>query len=59
MVDASGASGIEMILAVLAPFSLAYGFETNSLSLKKKIHAEYCHRPNVFFGVLGGSYGGD
>ena len=48
-----------MILAVLGPFSLAYGFRTTGSSLKGKIHAEHCHRPKVFFGVLGGSYGGD
>ena len=48
-----------MILAVLGPFSLACGFGTNGLSLKEKIHAEHCHRPKVFLGVLGGSYGGD
>ena len=48
-----------MILAVLGPFSLACGFGTNGLSLKEKIHAEHCHRPKVFLGILGGSYGGD
>ena len=58
-VDARGAGGIEMILAVLGPVSLACGFGTNGLSLKEKIHAEHCHRPKVFLGVLGGSYGGD
>ena len=36
MVGASGAGGIEMILAVLGPFSLACGFRTNGLSLKEK-----------------------
>ena len=56
MVDASSAGGIEMILAVLGLFSLACGFGTNGLSLKEKIHAEHCHRPKVFFNVLGGSY---
>ena len=59
MVDVSGAGGIEIILAVLGPFSLACGFGTNGLSLKEKIHAEHCHCPKVFLGVLGGSYGGD
>ena len=59
MVDVSGARGIEMIFAVLGPFSLACGFGTNGLSLKEKIYAEHCHRPKIFFGVLGGSYGGD
>ena len=34
-VGASGAGGIEMILAVLGPFLLAYGFGTNGLSLKE------------------------
>ena len=58
-VDARGAGGIEMILAVLGPVSLACGFGTNGLSLKEKIHAEHCHRPKVFLGILGGSYGGD
>ena len=59
MVDASGAGVIKMILAVLGPFLLACGFGTNGLSLKEKIYAEHCHRPKVFFGILGGSYGGD
>ena len=58
-VGASGAGGIEMILAVLGPFSLACGFGTNGLSLKEKIHTEHCHCLKVFLGVLGGSYGGD
>ena len=62
-VDASGANGIEIILLVLGPFSLACGFGTNSLSLKEKIHAEHSHRPKVFLvilgKVLGGSYDGD
>ena len=59
MVDASGAGGIEMILAVLGPFSLACRFGTNGLSLKEKIHAEHCHRPKVFLDILGGSYDGE
>ena len=59
MVDANGAGGIEIILAVLGPFMLACGFGTNGLSLKEKIHADHCHRPKVLFGVLGGNYGGD
>ena len=54
-----GAGGIEIILAVLWPFSLTCGFGTTGLSLKEKIHANHCHRPKVFLGVLGGSYGGD
>ena len=58
-VGVSGAGGIEMILAVLGPFSLAYGFGTNGLSLKEKIHAGHCYRLKIFFGVLGESYGGD
>ena len=58
-VRARGTGGIEMILAVFGPVSLAYGFGTNGLSLKEKIHAEHCHRLKVFLGVLGGSYGGD
>ena len=59
MVDANGAGGIVMILAVLRPFLLAYGFGTNDLNLKEKIHTEHCHHPKVFYGVLGGSYSGD
>ena len=61
-VGASGTGGIEIILAVLEPFSLAYGFETNGLSLKEKIHAEHYHCLKVFHVILGkglgGSYGG-
>ena len=48
-----------MILAVLGPFLLACGFGTTGLSLKGKIHAEHYHRPKVFLGILGRSYGGD
>ena len=57
--EIKGVGGIEMILAVFGPFSLACGFGTTGLSLKGKIHAENCHRPKVFLGVLGGSYGKD
>ena len=59
MVDASDASNIKMIFAVLGPFSLACRFETTGLSLKKKIHAEYCYCPKVFLDMLGGSYSGN
>ena len=59
MVDAGGASSIEMILAVLGLFSLACRFGTTGLSLKRKIHVEHCHCPKVFFGILDGSYDGD
>ena len=59
MVDASGAGGIEMILAILGHFLLACEFRTNGLSLKEKIYTEHCHRPKVFLGKLGRSYGGD
>ena len=59
MVDASSAGNIKMILAVLGPFLLACGFKTTGLSLKGKIHAEYCHRPKVFFSVLGRSFSRD
>ena len=59
MVDASGVGDIKMILMVLGPYSLACGFGITGLSLKKKIYTEHCHRPKVFLGVLGGSYGGD
>ena len=54
-----GAGGIKIILAVLWPFLLTCGFGTTGLSLKKKIHAEHCHRLKVFLSILGGSYGGD
>ena len=59
MVDASGASDIEMILAILRPFLLACAFRTIGLSLKEKLYVEHYHCPKVFFGVPGGSYGGD
>ena len=55
-VDTSGAGGIEMILAILEPFLLAYKFGTTGLSLKEKIYVEHCHRPKAFLGILGGSY---
>ena len=58
-VDASSAGGIKMIFVVLGPFSLACGFGTTGLSLKDKIHAKHCPRPNVFLVVLDGSYGKD
>ena len=29
------------------------------MSLEEQVHAEHCHRPEGFLGVLSGSYGGD
>ena len=58
-VGASGAGGIEMIPAVLGSFSLACAFGTTGLSLEEQVNAEYCHHPEGFLSVLGGSYGGD
>ena len=29
------------------------------LSLEEQVHAEHCHHPGGFLGVLGGSYSGD
>ena len=48
-----------MIFIVFWPFSLACGFGTIGLSLKRKIHTEHCYHLKVFFGVLGGSCDGD
>ena len=58
-VGASGAGGIEMILAILGPFLLACAFGTIGLSLEEQVHAEHSHHLEGFLSVLGGSYGGD
>ena len=59
MVEASSADGINMILTLLEGLLGDLRVWDNWLEPEGMNPCITCHRPKVFLGVLGGSYGGD
>ena len=59
MVEASSADGINMILTLLEGLLGDLRVWDNWLEPEGMNPCITCHRPKVFLGVLGGSWGGD
>ena len=59
MVGANDADGIDMILTLLKGFLGGLRVRDDWLEPGRMNPCRTCHRPKVFLGVLGGSWGGD